>query len=87
MGGSADDDTEKSTNLMRIVSRFCLTLRNVSSGDYRDEVASKNENRMQYLINDKMVELKNTLKQNVPNLDTEEYCDKIISAMSEMRGR
>ena len=88
MGGNSNsDDVEMSTNLMRIISRFSLTLRNVSCGDYRDEIASRNECRVQFLILEKLQELKTVLKQNVPNLDSEDYCNKLTSGMTEMRGR
>lgn len=83
-----DSETAKSKTLIKIVARYCATLRQIAVGDYRDQLAQTNtELRIRFHVTQILDELRRTLSESVPDLTTEEYSDRLHAGISEMRGR
>jgi interferon-induced GTP-binding protein Mx1 len=83
-----DSEVAKSKTLIKIVARYCATLRQIAVGDYRDQLAQSNtELRIRYHVTQILDDLRKTLSESVPDLTTEEYSDRLHAGISEMRGR
>ena len=83
-----DDEQGKKKLLIKIISRYTSTLRQIAVGDYRDQLAQSNtELRIRYHVTEILEELKKTLAMNVPDLTDEEYSARLQAGISEMRGR
>lgn len=83
-----DSEQAKRKTLIKIVARYCATLRQIAVGDYRDQLAQTNtELRIRFHVTLILDELRRTLADSVPDLTTEEYSDRLHAGISEMRGR
>jgi interferon-induced GTP-binding protein Mx1 len=83
-----DSDQAKRKTLIKIVARYCATLRQIAVGDYRDPLAQTNtELRIRFHVTQILDELRRTLSESVPDLTTEEYSQRLQAGISEMRGR
>ena len=83
-----DTAVAMSKTLIKIVARYCATLRQIAVGDYRDQLAQSNtELRIRYHVTQIFEELRQNLANNVPDLNNEEYAHKLHAGVSEMRGR
>jgi hypothetical protein len=83
-----DSDQAKRKTLIKIVARYCATLRQIAVGDYRDPLAQTNtELRVRFHVTQILVELRRTLSESAPDLTTEEYSQRLHAGISEMRGR
>ena len=83
-----ESDHAKSKTLIKLVSRYCATLRQIAVGDYRDQLAQSNtELRIRFHVTQILDELRLTLSESVPDLTNEEYSERLHAGISEMRGR
>lgn len=83
-----DSEVAKSKTLIKIVARYCATLRQIAVGDYRDQLAQSNtELRIRFHVTQILDELRRTLAENVPDLSDEQYSERLHAGISEMRGR
>lgn len=83
-----DSEVAKSKTLIKIVARYCATLRQIAVGDYRDQLAQSNtELRIRFHVTQILDELRKTLSENVPDLSDEQYSERLHAGISEMRGR
>lgn len=83
-----DSEVAKSKTLIKIVARYCATLRQIAVGDYRDQLAQSNtELRIRFHVTQILDELRKTLSENVPDLSDEQYSERLQAGISEMRGR
>lgn len=81
-------DSEKRKLIIRLISRFSQTLRQIVVGDYRDEILKDNtELRIKFHVNEILKNLQESIKLEIPNLDTQEYEERLRVGISEMRGR
>ena len=82
------DETDQRRLLLKLCSRFGQTLRQITIGDYRDEVAQSSPDlRVKFTIDEIIKDLKNNLSKSVPDFGDEEYSQKLIQELTEMRGR
>jgi interferon-induced GTP-binding protein Mx1 len=82
------DSDSKRKLLIRIISRFTQTLRQVAAGDYRDPIPQYNPSfRLKYIVNESLYSLQTELKQKIPNLDDDAYANKLSEAIISMKGR
>lgn len=82
------DEQEKRKQLIRLLSRYTQTLRQVCRGEYRDPLAQHHsELRMKYNVSNLLQSLNQGISLSVPDLNSEAYEVKLASVMSEMRGR
>ena len=79
---------DKKKLILRIISRYTSTLRQIAVGDYRDQLAQSNtELRIRYHVTELLDGLRKTLAENIPDINDEEYSTKLQSGIAEMRGR
>lgn len=79
---------ERRKILIRVISRFSQTLRQLSAGDYRDQLARNDTDlRIKYQVGEILQELKVELGNNVPDLDDEAYSKRLADTITSMRGR
>lgn len=82
------DDAEKRKMLIRLLSRFTQTLRQVCRGEYRDPLAQHHADlRMKYNVSNLLQDLNIGISASVPDLSSAAYEEKLSSVMNEMRGR
>jgi interferon-induced GTP-binding protein Mx1 len=82
-----EDDVRRKM-LVRLISRFTQTLRQVAQGDYRDALPQQHPTlRLKYTINTVLQQLEQDLKHKIPDLASEVYLLKLRKAMKDMRGR
>jgi interferon-induced GTP-binding protein Mx1 len=82
------DDASKRKLLIKIITRYTQTLRQISNGDYRDSIPTKFANfRLKYFINEVLSNLEEDLNKSVPNFQSKDYSIKLKTVISEMRGR
>lgn len=86
------DAVDRSRILLKIISRFGQTLRQISSGEYRDSLTMEvQELRIKYAIKEIIASMQSNLSQKIPNFhastasnDDTEY---IAKQLNELRGR
>ena len=82
------DEQEKRKMLIKTVSRYAQTLRQISVGDYRDQLAQSHfDLRIRYHVNELLTSLKNSLNMNMPDLSSDAYAERLHNGISDMRGR
>lgn len=82
------DDDSKRKLLIRIISRFTQTLRQVAAGDYRDPIPQYNPSfRLKYMFSESLSSLQKELRQKIPDLEHESYATKLSDAIVSMKGR
>lgn len=82
------DEQEKRKVLIKTVSRYAQTLRQISVGDYRDQLAQSNfDLRIRYHVNELLTELRKSLSLNMPDLSSDAYAERLHNGISDMRGR
>jgi interferon-induced GTP-binding protein Mx1 len=81
-------DEEKRKVLMRVISRFSQTLRQISAGDYRDPLTrSDTDLRIKYHVGEILQRLRVDLSRNIPDVDNDEYSRRLAATICSMRGR
>lgn len=82
------DESSRRKLLVRLISRFTQTLRQVSIGDYRDVLPQQQSiYRIKAAANNELTMLQGELKKTVPDLSGDIYAAKLASAMETLRGR
>jgi interferon-induced GTP-binding protein Mx1 len=82
------DDNAKRKLLIKLITRYTQTLRQVCNGDYRDPIPTKHEKyRLKYYMNANLSQLENNLKEAIPDFNSKEYALKLKDSISTMRGR
>lgn len=91
LGGTTDmptDDFTRRKLLIKLITRYTQTLRQISNGDYRDPLPTKYSSlRLKYYINQQLSTLQDQLSQNVPQFQSKDYCNKLATSLEEMKGR
>jgi interferon-induced GTP-binding protein Mx1 len=82
------EEHEKRKMLIRLLSRFTQTLRQVCRGEYRDMLAQHHsELRIKFNISTMLQRLNENISRRVPDLSSQAYEQKLASVMNDMRGR
>lgn len=82
-------ESEKRKLLVKLISRFTQTLRQIAIGDYRDPLPQNQVIfRLKYAANTTLQSLQQELKQNLPDFHGDVYAQKLSKDMVyTMRGR
>ncbi|RYH22018.1 hypothetical protein EON65_19820 [archaeon] len=82
------DENDKRKMIVRLLSRFTQTLRQVCRGEYRDPLAQHHaEFRMKYNVSNMLTTLNQGINACIPDLNSASYEVKLAGVMGEMRGR
>lgn len=82
------EDEIRRKMLVRLISRYTQTLRQIAQGDYRDALPQQRSSlRLKYRINQVLQQLEEALKQQIPDIANDVYLVKLKKTMKDMRGR
>lgn len=82
------DNESRRKVLVKIITQFTQTLRQIATGDYRDSLPRYDPDfRLKYTMYETLVSLEQQIKGNIPDLSGDDYKEKLIVAIDNLRGR